>query len=67
VPRDINESDPNTFQFHVSKAQIDCNPPAFFFGEAICIDTSQCLNQCGLAMIDVTTGSQHEVWQGRHL
>src|SRR6266568_2139687 len=59
VPRDVDYAHgADSLENQRSKSEIDSNPAAFLFPEAICIDAGESFYERGLAMIDVTGRSQ---------
>ena len=55
----VDKPQPQSFaaghgQLKIGKADIDGDAATLFFLQAVGIDASQCLHQCGFAVIDVT-------------
>src|SRR5215469_10058385 len=47
-------------QFHVSKTEVDGDSTAFFFSQAVGIDSGQSLDQSGFPMIDMAGCSNND-------
>ena len=67
VPRDIDEPNAAGTQGHVGKADVDGDPAALFLLQAIGVDPRQGFQEGGLAVIDVTGGSDQKVSHPRRL
>jgi hypothetical protein len=49
-------------QIQKGKTQLNGNPPALFFFQAVRINAGQGTNQCGLAVINMSGGSEDDLF-----
>jgi hypothetical protein len=61
MTRNVDDShDPDAVELERREAKIDSYAASFFFGQAISVDPRQCLDQRGLAVINVTGGADNQ-------
>ena len=67
VTRNIDERDPDAFPLGVGEPEVDRDAATLLLGQPVGVDAGQGANQGGLAVIDVTGGSDEEAIHGGRL